>query len=212
MNSHVGAFGSVSMRVTHREQNAPLAWKIRNTARLTFIGGLLANRAAFAFSKITKVPTITSKLMGKLIRADGTTINYGVLSYRLVTDAGVAHMVDDWQAGTPRMYDVMKYHACGTGTGDEAVGDTGMGTECTTTLNPDSTRATGTNTQPSAPVLQSVGTVTFDGSAAVTEHGLMSAAATGTGTLWDRSKFAAINVVSGDTIAFTYQCTIASGG
>jgi hypothetical protein len=41
-----------------------------------------------------------------------------------------------------------------------------------------------------------------------------SQSATGGGTLWDRSKFAAINVVgaSGDSIQFTYTATLSSGG
>jgi hypothetical protein len=46
----------------------------------------------------------------------------------------------------------------------------------------------------------------------VTEHGIFSQAATGGGTLWDRSVFSAINVVSGDSIQFTYTCTVSSGG
>jgi hypothetical protein len=87
-----------------------------------------------------------------------------------------------------------------------------LGTESTTVLNPDSTRATGTKSQPAANQMRSVGTVSFDGSAAITEHGLFTQAATGGGTLFDRSVFAAINVGSGDSIQFTYTCTWNSGG
>ena len=86
-------------------------------------------------------------------------------------------------------------------------------TECTTALNPDSTRATGTTAEgASANIFSTVGTLTFDNTAAVIEHGLLSQAATGGGTLWDRSLFSAINVVSGDSIQFTYQATFNSGG
>ena len=85
-------------------------------------------------------------------------------------------------------------------------------TESTTALNPDNTRATGTRSQPAANQYRSVGTLTFDNTAAVTEHGLFSQAATGGGTLWDRSVFSAINVVSGDSIQFTYTVTVSAGG
>ncbi|MGE3176768.1 MAG: hypothetical protein AB7O32_04825, partial [Vicinamibacterales bacterium] len=95
----------------------------------------------------------------------------------------------------------------------EAVGDTALVTESTTILNPDSTRATGTLAEgASANIFRSVGTVTFDGSGAITEHGLFSQAATGGGVLFDRSVFAAINVASGDSIQFTYDATLTAGG
>ncbi len=146
-----------------------------------------------------------------LVKADGRHINYGVVSRRLVTDAGVAYIVDDWDGGA-NIIDNFNYHGCGTGVGAEAVGDTALGTECTTALNPDSTRATGTKTQPAANQARTVGTLTFDASAAVTEHGVFTQAAVPGGTLLDRSVFAAINVGSGDSIQFTYTLTLSSGG
>ncbi len=155
------------------------------------------------------------RLYASVIRSTGQIEHLGLLSTKVITDTGVAFLVDDWDVNTASAtFDIttLKYHGCGTGTGAEAAGDTALGTELTTELNPDSTRPTGTQSQPSANILRSVGTVTFDGSAAVTEHGLFSQAATGGGTLWDRSKFSAINVASGDSIQFTYSCTVSSGG
>jgi hypothetical protein len=150
-----------------------------------------------------------------VIRGDGRMEHLGLLSTKVVTDAGVAFLVDDWDVNTASGTNditTLKFHGCGTGVAAEAAADTALGTESTTALNPNSTRATGTQTQPTAPQLRSVGTLTFDASAAVTEHGLFSDATTGAGTLWDRSVFAAINVVSGDSIQFTYTCTVSSGG
>lgn len=140
-------------------------------------------------------------------------IDYGVLSYRVVTDAGVAFIVDDWDNNGQDLT-TLNFHGCGTGAAAEAVGDTALGTESTTALNPNSTRATGTRSQPAANQYRSVGTNTFDADAAITEHGLFSQAATGGGVLWDRSVFAAINVVgaTGDSIQFTYTATLSSGG
>jgi hypothetical protein len=76
-----------------------------------------------------------------------------------------------------------------------------------TALYPNSTRATGTRSAPASNQFASVGTVTFDASAAITEHGLFSQSATGGGTLWDRTVFSVINVVNGDSIQFTYTGT-----
>lgn len=189
----------------------PLAWRISNTLRVSFLWGWFVAVLAYWFSRLTGAVTITSELRAVLFRKDGSVVKYGVLSRRLITTAGVGYMVDAWQNTVEP--ENMKYHGCGTGVGAEAAGDTALGTECTTALNPDSTRATGTTEEgASANIFKSVGTLTFDASAAVTEHGLLSQAATGGGVLWDRSVFAAINVGSGDSIQFTYQATLSSGG
>lgn len=192
-------------------QRAPLSWRLHNTLRRSFIWGLIVSILARWFSKITGAVTITSELEAVHISAAGVKTFYGVVSRRVVTDAGVAFIVDDWDnSGTD--ISTLNYHGCGTGTNAEAAGDTALQTESTTALNPDSTRATGTRSQPAANQYRSVGTLTFDASAAVTEHGLLSQAATGGGTLWDRSVFSAINVASGDSIQFTYTVTLTSGG
>lgn len=152
-----------------------------------------------------------SRLYATVIRANGTIEHLGLLSTKLITDAGVAFLVDDWDNDATDIT-TMHFHGCGTGVAAEAVGDTALGTESTTALNPDNTRATGTESQPAANQLRTVGTLTFDATAAITEHGIFSQSATGGGTLWDRSVFSAINVVNLDSIQFTYTCTVSSGG
>jgi hypothetical protein len=128
----------------------------------------------------------------------------------VVTNNGVGYIVDAFQNLVE--LENMKYHGVGTGGTAEAAGDSALVTESTTALNPDSTRGTGTTTESASNAYQTVGTVTFDGSAAITEHGIFSQAATGGGVLLDRSLFSAINVVSGDSIQFTYTLTFTAGG
>ena len=188
---------------------APLSWRIRNATRWGYIWGIIATWLAHGLTKLTGIPTITSELAVQLIR-DGRRIDYGVVSRRGVTNNGVAFIVDAWQNSVE--LENMKYHGCGTGTTAEAAADSALVTELTTALNPDSTRATGTQTEPATHQLTSTGTVTFDNTAAITEHGLFSAATTGTGVLFDRSVFSAINVVSGDSISFAYTVSFSSGG
>jgi len=151
------------------------------------------------------------RLYASVIRANGTLEHLGLVSTKVVTDAGVAYIVDDWDGGSNTI-DLFNDHGCGTGVGAEAAGDTALGTESTTALNPDNTRATGTKSQPAAHQMRTVGTVTFDAGAAITEHGIFTQAATGGGTLLDRSVFSAINVVSADSIQFTYTLSLSSGG
>lgn len=151
------------------------------------------------------------RLYATVLRADGQLEQLGLLSTKVITDAGVGFLVDDWDANGQDI-STMNFHGCGTGVAAENVTDTALGTESTTALNPDSTRATGTRSQPAANQYRSVGTLTFDATAAITEHGILSQAATGGGVLWDRSVFAAINVASGDSIQFTYTCTVSAGG
>lgn len=184
---------------------------------LKTIGMELALRLRLAFKGFVRGLLYATGILGvgrlyaTIIRADGRIEHLGLVSTKLVTDAGVAYIVDDWDGGA-NVIDNFNYHGCGTGTTAEAAGDTALVTESTTALNPDSTRATGTKSQPSANVMRTVGTVTFDASAAITEHGVFSQAATGGGTLLDRSVFGAINVTSGDSIQFTYSLTWSSGG
>lgn len=151
------------------------------------------------------------RLYATVLRADGQLEHLGLLSTKVITDAGVGFLVDDWDANGQDLT-TMNFHGCGTGAVAENVTDTALGTESTTALNPDSTRATGTRSQLATNQYRSVGTLTFDATAAITEHGILSQAATGGGVLWDRSVFAAINVASGDSIQFTYTCTVSAGG
>lgn len=206
MNSTTSFSGALSAKVTRGTRKAPLLWRIRNGVRPSFWLGWLINMLAILFSRLTGIPTLIAELRAVKIGADGVAVDYGVLSYRVVTNAGVAFLVDDWDDNTTDIT-TMNFHASGTGTTAEAVGDTALETEATSVTD----RATGTKSQPAANQLRSVGTQTFTGSAAITEHGLLSSATEGAGVLWDRSVFSAINVVNADTIAWTYTCTLTAG-
>lgn len=209
-----GLFGATGELVAKKigPRRAPLAWRLRNAARWGYIKGWLAKHLAVPVANWFGVFTVISELAIRVKHTDGW-VDYGVVGYRVITDAGVAFLVDAWDNAAVNLED-LNYHGCGTGTTAEAVGQTALVTESTTALNPNSTRATGTRSQPSANIYRSVGTLTFDADAAVTEHGILSQAATGGGTLWDRTVFAAINVVgaNGDSIQFTYSMTATSGG
>lgn len=191
---------------------APWTWRLRNALSRSYLWGFFATLLARNFSRLTGVLTMTSELSIRA-RLNGVWYDYGVVSYRVITDAGVQLMATDFNNGSTDISN-LKYHGCGTGTTAESAGDTALVTESTTALNPDNTRALGTNSNPTNPTYKSVGVLTFDADAAITEHGLFSTSGTGTGVLWDRSKFAAINVVgaNGDSIQFSYTLTLNSGG
>jgi hypothetical protein len=156
-------------------------------------------------ARMLGVLTMYGTVSATLIKADGTRIEYGNLGKRVVTDEGVAFLVDDWDDNTTDITN-MNFHDSGTGVVGENQTDTDLGTPAGPT-----TRATGTKSQPSANVLQSLATIAYTGTLAITEHGLFSTAARATTELWDRTVFAAINVESGDSIQFTYQCTLTAG-
>jgi hypothetical protein len=134
---------------------------------------------------------------------NGMKIDYGVLSYRVVTDAFVAFVVDQLQTETSVFGD-FKYHDSGVGATAEAAGDTGIQT------TDGESRATGTQTESAANAYRSVGTIAYTTTKAITEHGLFNDLTAG--TLMDRSVFSAINVVNGDSIQFTYTLTLTAGG
>jgi len=155
---------------------------------------------------------LESQLALCVFRADGSIEDYGIVGRHVVTTAGVNFIVDAFQNSVE--VENLKFHGIGTGSTAEATGDTALVTELTTEYNPDNTRATGTTTEgASANIYRTVGTNTLDGTpgAALREHGIFSQAATGGGTLLDRTVYAAITLSSGDGLQSTYDLTCSAG-
>jgi hypothetical protein len=142
----------------------------------------------------------------------GELTDYGVLSRRLVTNAGVNYLVDALQ--NLQEPENLKFHGFGTGTNAENVTDTALQTELTTQYAVDNTRPTGSLTEgASANIFRTVATLSPDsgGTIAITEHGVFSASSSV--TLLDRSVFSAVNLVAGsDSLQATYDLTVAAGG
>jgi len=145
--------------------------------------------------------TPTGRLFVTRIKPDGSRENLGLVCTKVVTDAGVAFIVDAFQNITE--VETFRYHGSGTGVTAESAAQTALVTEV-------ETRATGTQLEgASANIYRTVGTVNYTATRAITEHGIFSASSVG--TMLDRSLFAAINVVNGDAIEFTYELTVPSG-
>lgn len=182
-------------------------WRARN------VPNLLRGLRRIAAARAMNLPSMYGQLRLAVERGDGTVLDYGVASLRVVTDAGVGYIVDAFQNSVE--LENMKYHGFGTGTTAEAAGDTALVTELTTEYATDNTRPTGSTTEgASANIYRTVGTLSPNagGTIAVTEHGVFSQAANSGGVLLDRSKFAAVNVVaSSDSIQATYDLTLTSG-
>lgn len=160
---------------------------------------------------IVHLQKIEEHLHNGVVFVQQRPLDYGIVSRKVVTTAGVGFLVDAWQNSVE--LENMKYHGVGTNNTAESSSDTALGAESTTALNPDSTRATGSTTEgASANIFRSVGTLTADNTIAAVEHGLFSQAATGGGVLWDRSIFSTVTLVSGDSIQFTYDLTASAGG
>lgn len=209
MMGSVGPAGELALKKIG-PRRAPWGWRLRNALRWGFVKGWVATYVVAPFANWWGVTTVMSQLAIKVRRADGTWIDYGTVGYRVVTDAGVAFIVDDWDNSGTDM-STLNFHGIGTGNTAEAAGDTALVTESTTALNPDSTRATGTRSQPAANQYRSVGTLTADATIAAVEHGVFSQAATGGGTLWDRTVFSTITLASADSLQATYTATLTSG-
>lgn len=178
-----------------------LMYQARNLRSLGQSGKIITGAAV---ARMMGVMSVHGSLTARVCRRGGRMEDLGLLGMRVVTDAGVAFLVDDWDDSTTDIT-TMNYHDSGTGVTAENQTDTTLVTQAGPT-----TRATGVKSQPSANILRSVGTITYSGTLAIVEHGLFDQAAQG-GTLWDRTKFTAINVESGDSIEFTYNCTLTAG-
>jgi len=178
---------------------APLAWKLRNNLRHQYIRGWLGSKLAKPFSKLTGCAVLQGSLAIVKIFANGHRQDYGIVGRFKVTDAFVAFMVDQLQTETSEWGD-FKYHDSGVGNTGENKTDTDIET------TDGESRATGTQTEgATANIYKSVGTISYTSTKAIGEHGLFSSAAST--TLMDRHTFSDLNVVSGDSIEFTYQLT-----
>jgi len=146
------------------------------------------------------------------VAGDGVRTDFGLVSCRVVTNAGVNYIVDAWQ-NLVELED-MRYHGVGTGTTAEAATQTALVTELTTQYSTSNSRPQGTLGEQSgvANAFESSATITVSAGVAITEHGLFSRAATGGGVLMDRSVFAAINLASGESLQATWRLTFPSGG
>ena len=229
--------GTVRGALVHFQQ-APLGWKVKNLQhRARAVPALLAARS---LGRLTGMVRLESALRAKYIlpdmdvlspilrvrdlqeqrmllgeaaelvlcrRVPGLVMDYGTISQRVVTTAGVNFLVSGWQNVVEM--EIMKYHASGTGTNAEAIGDTLLQVEATSIAS----RATGSlGVGASANIFETVGTQSYTGSGAITEHGLFSVITNNTITLWDRSVFSALNVVNGSSIQWTYDLTATAGG
>jgi hypothetical protein len=143
-----------------------------------------------------------TELVVKHYRRDKLLTRRVVLN-RVITTVFVNALVDAFQVAT--FINSFNFHASGTGTNAEVIADTGLQSPIA------EARDAGTQGEGGAPnVYQTIATHTYAGSFAVTEHGLFNASSAG--ILVDRTVFAAVNVVAGDRIEFTYNLTVAAGG
>jgi hypothetical protein len=173
------------------------------------------------FESITRVAVIESSLSIKVLRSRWSVFwvgeyveDYGVVSRRLVTDVFVNAVVDALDVGVGFTLSDFRYHGLGTGSTAEAANQTALVTELTTEYT-GNVRATGIATQPSANVYTSTATNTLDsGTPTLREHAVFTQAATGGGTMLDRSLYAAINLDGsvGDGLQSVYSLTVNSGG
>lgn len=146
--------------------------------------------------------TCQSELSFKVFRANGTVEDLGVVGRRVVTTAGVNYLAAVF-TGTGAVANI-KFHDSGTGATAAAIGDTAMQTPYGGARD-----GSGAQSNPSANIYRSIGTLSYTGTLAITEWGIFTASTVG--TLFDRFTFAAINVVNGDSIQATFNLTFTAG-
>jgi len=194
-----------------QSKRPPLGWRVRQFWKNLCDGSYFIPTYA-KLARRLGLCVMYSSLWGRVIHADGSVTNYGLLGRRVVTTAGVAYLAQYFDANIAD--GALKYHGFGTGTTAENVSDTTLVTEFTTEYATDNTRPTGSQAH-STNTYTTVATFSPDsgGTLAVTEHAIFSQAANSGGTLWDRTKFAAVNLVaSSDSLQATYVGTFPSGG
>jgi hypothetical protein len=188
---------------------AKMAWQEENAPN--FERSLAAAQAAEDAARGGAIAIIGNLWLAH-VDLQGRQQDLGLASCRVVTTAGVNYIVDAFQNLTE--LENLKYHGVGTGAAAEAVGNTALTTELTTQYSVASTRPTGTTGEQAgnANVYETVATITVSAGVALTEHGIFSQAAVAGGTMLDRTTFAAVNLLTAESLQATYQFTVVAGG
>lgn len=195
-----GDTGYIKPKVEEKEgedKNLPLQQKILRALPRSL-------REAWYNLVIGYVPRLHAEavLKATLIRADGSVVDYGVVSRRLVTTAFRDAIVGALAGGAAySAFADFKYHDSGTGSTAEANNQTALVTPTGVA------RAEGTQVD-AAPIYRSVATITYNDTYSITEHGLFNASSSG--VLMDRSVFSGIDVDENDQITFTYEITFSA--
>lgn len=195
----------------HTIRKAPRRWRVRQFFKNLFDGSLLVPLYARLARRLGLLVAY-SELTGLVLHADGSATDYGLLGRRVITTAGVAWLATAFNNTVEP--ETMNYHGFGTGTAAESAAHTALVTELTTEYVTNNTRPTGSQST-STNTYVTAGTLSPDsgGTLAITEHGLFNQAATGGGTMFDRTVFSAVNVAaSADSLLGTYTLTLPSGG
>ncbi len=148
-----------------------------------------------------------SRLYARVIREDGSVKELGLIGDKGVTTEFCEDIVDNLIAEVSTFGDYF-HHVSGTGSGAEDNGDTAS----TFTSPEPNPLDPGTQVEASSVIYRSIATVAYVGTKIIREHGLLNNTTLLSGTLMDRTVFAAINVDNGDSIQFTYELTCTAGG
>lgn len=214
--------GGLGLQIVSRDAWIPpeLAERMRHWQPRSAMGKIVRDclallpteQAIELLDAVSRIVVLESSLALVVRRADGRTEDHGIVGRKFVTTAGVNYIAARMANSSPSNISLFNYHGIGTGTTAENVADTALVTELTTEYATDNVRPTGTQSNPSANIYQTVATNTLDGTpgAALREHGVFSASSAG--TLLDRTLFSAITLSSGDGLASTYQLTATAGG
>ena len=206
--SKLGPHSNLKHRIISGTTKAPLSWKVKNFPNI-FKGWLKMKEA-----QILNIPSHYAQLYLKVLKADGTRVDYGLVSTRVITTAAVAYLASGLVDSSVDV-STFRYHALGTDNSPApAAADTALEMEITYSGN-SANRNSGTNTPTSATVAgnatyTTIATNSPNADASIVEHGIFSAATAG--TLLDRSVFGVITLTSGDSLETTYTLTLSSGG
>ena len=166
-------------------------------------------------ARAQRLPHMYGQLFLSVLRADGSVEELGLAGMRVVTTVGVKFICDALNNNTTSA-GLFKFHGFGTGGTAEAVGDTALVTEEAGANYTGGTRPVGTQASATVSTNATYTTVATHSPVAgttprpITEHGVFSAATTG--TLLDRTLFSVVNlVINADSLQATYVFTEVAG-
>lgn len=184
-----------------------------NEDRARHFADYLAANEQILWALRKRIPMLVSSLFAQHVDRDGTVLASRLCGHHSLTKVGAAKAIAAMVGDDPTTIGTFIYHGIGTGATAEAFSDTALVTELTTEYLTDNTRATGsqehggdTNIYESNAVIA----VKTAPAATIKEHGLFSAAARGSGVLFDRTKtgFGPFTLLASQNLQVGYDFTL----
>lgn len=199
----VGSSDLVTLGSPPRPTDEVVAWRAANVPHLA------RGHERVVTARSNGLPHIYGLLWLSKRQRDGTIVDYGLASMRLVTNAGLTWLVQCFLGEEDILS--LQYHGIGASDIPESPEDEDLVDELGQNYPIEDLRAVGSSTEVNDTTFRSVGNCQVADDVSVREHGVFTHGTVGQGVLFDRSTFTTVPLEAGEAIQMTYDLVLSAG-